>query len=349
MSNWLKRAKEEGTPLIDGNTVIFVWKGKKAPYLHLESQNFQAVKMEKQSKNVWIYQTEIPLDAYIEYNYSTKKNMPKTIVSDPFNKRIFDTGLGWLNHYFSMPERQHTALIKRKKGIKRGTVSKHKIDHEGIVSGGKRNVWLYQPATEDPAPLLVVYDGNDYKKRGKIIQIVDNLIADEKIRPIALAMVQHGGEHRFMEYYQSEATIGLIGQYVLPLAHEHLNLLDIAKHPGAYGVMGASMGGIMALYTSLRLPFLFGHTISQAGAFFLGRLYEQPTLIRQLIEHMPVTPIKVWLDVGTFDFLLKDSQVMQKMLEEKAYDVSYREYSGGHNYTNWRDSLPEALISIFGV
>lgn len=345
MANWLARAKKEETPLIDGNTVTFVWKGKKAPYLHLESERFQAVEMEKQGKNVWIYQVELPLDSYLEYNYATEKNQSKTIVPDPFNERLFDTGVGHFNHYFSMPECQHSPLIKRKKGIPRGTVSKHVLKFGQM----RRKIWLYQPVSNEPVPLLLVYDGKDYKQRGKIVQIVDNLIAEKRIRPMAMALIDNGGESRFIEYNQSEATLGAIGEYVLPLAQKHLNLLDIAQNTGAYVVMGASMGGLMSVYTSLRLPYIFGHAISQAGAFFQNVFQNEPSLIKQWVAEMPVVPIKIWLDVGTFDFLQEDNQVFHKMLSDKGYEVVYREYSAGHNYTAWRDALPEALITMFGV
>ena len=70
------------------------------------------------------------------------------------------------------------------------------------------------------------------------------------------------GETRFIRAC-GESTLLFVAAQVLPLARAHLNLLDPAKHPGAYGVLGASMGGLMALYTGLRLPRIFGHVLSQ--------------------------------------------------------------------------------------
>ena len=57
---------------------------------------------------------------------------------------------------------------------------------------------------------------------------------------------------------------------VLPLAAERLRLLDARTLPGAYGVLGVSMGGLMALYLGLRLPQVFGRVLSQSGAFWSG-------------------------------------------------------------------------------
>ncbi|NIW48054.1 MAG: esterase family protein, partial [Gammaproteobacteria bacterium] len=50
-----------------------------------------------------------------------------------------------------------------------------------------------------------------------------------------------------------------------PLAKEKLNLVDPEKEP--YGIMGASLGGLMALFTGLRITQIFGQILSQAGSF----------------------------------------------------------------------------------
>ena len=41
-------------------------------------------------------------------------------------------------------------------------------------------------------PLLVVYDAQDYLTRGRITQIVDNLIAQGRIEPFAIALLDNG-------------------------------------------------------------------------------------------------------------------------------------------------------------
>lgn len=69
--------------------------------------------------------------------------------------------------------------------------------------------------------------------------IVDNLIAQKRIRPVALAMLHNGGRVRFVEYGCSDVTLALLVETVLPLARQHLKLVDIKKHPGSYGVLGA--------------------------------------------------------------------------------------------------------------
>jgi enterochelin esterase-like enzyme len=348
--DWLARAKIEGTPLIDGNIATFVWKGATAPYLHIEIDRFQPRKMKKAGKNTWIHQVEIVADAYVEYVYFGKTGDASTIAKDPFNKRLFDTGVGHHNHWFGMSAYQPTPLIERAEGIAKGTVSKHLLKNLWYFSEPSRNVWFYKPPTEEPVPLLVVWDGNDYLDRGKLTQIVDNLIAQKKIRPIALAMLGNNHPTRFLEYNQGETTLAFLALHVLPLAQKKLNLLDYKKHLGSWGVMGASMGGLMSLYAGFRLPNVFGKVLSQASAYWQqGILGGEDILLKQMIQNLPKAELKIWQDVGTFDFLLDDNRVLNTLLKKKGYKVNYKEYSAGHNYTAWRNALPEALSYLFGV
>jgi enterochelin esterase-like enzyme len=354
MTDILARAKNDGTPLIDGETVTFVWEGETAPFVQIESNNWQAVEMTESESGVWTHTITLPRDAYIEYNFTTEPGNNKAILVDPLNPRKTPSGLGWDNNYLDMPEVKHTTLHQRRRGIKRGTITKHIITSDFLLAGGKREVWLYKPPVEQAVPLLVVYDGKDYYRRANLPEIVNNLIADGKIQPIALAMIEHAGKMRFVEYINGEIVLAIINQLVFPLAKQHLNLLDVREHQGAYGVVGASMGGLMAMHTGLRLPHIFGRVISQSGAFFADRtdgLFEGTgyiNLAETLIHHIPKPNLHIWQDVGQFEWLLDDNRRVHALLKEKGYAVTYREYAGGHNYPCWRDMLPDALMTVFG-
>ena len=137
-------------------------------------------------------------DAYIEYAYlAGPAEADRT--PDPFNSRTTPNGIGQVNHFFYMPGAEATPLAQRGRGVPSGTVTRHVVEHKAFVVGGKRPVWLYQPPTADPVPLVVVWDGGDYYRRGRLTQIVDNLIAQRRIRPIALALVENGGPARVVD------------------------------------------------------------------------------------------------------------------------------------------------------
>jgi enterochelin esterase-like enzyme len=180
--------------------------------------------------------------------------------------------------------------------------------------------------------------------RARLATIVDNLIADKRIQPIALAFLQNGRSRRNVEYMCSDATIYWLEREVLPLARQHLRLLNSREQPGAYGVLGASAGGLMSMYTGFRMPEIFGNVICQSGVFGMdGRDFAVVDLMRAGYAR----DLKIWMDVGTLDELLEDNRRMVALLDKRQYRVTYREFSAGHNYTAWRDDVWRGLEALF--
>jgi enterochelin esterase family protein len=341
----LERARKEGNPLINSDTATFIWQGKTAPKLieDLHGWEESPQEMERISPGLWAATLTLPRDAYLEYAFLDPKTGQRIL--DPLNPQRVWNGISNNNHFFYMPDAAPTPLVRPGKGIARGTVSRHEVQTEMLTASRRRTVYLYKPPTEEPVPLVVVYDGIDYLRRGKLAVILDNLIAQKRIRPLALAMLQNGGQARFVEYGCSDITLAFLVETILPLARQNLKLADIKKHPGAYGVLGASMGGVMALYTGLRLPEMFGKVLSQSGAF---TLWERPSVAVDLVQHAPHPEMDIWMDVGRLEWLLEDNRKMRALLKGKGYRVTYREVNGAHNFTSWRDDVWRGLEALFG-
>lgn len=365
----VERAKREGTPLIDGRLsrdgasfdsagrdchVTFVWRGKIPPILTGDFVQWTDGKtpagtpppaLEPVEPNVWARTFTFPRDAYVEYVFLNKRKR----VNDPFNARRVSNGFGSSNNYFYAPRAKPAPLLTRTQHIPHGRVTTHTLKIGPMIYGHERQVHLYQPPTAKPAALLIALDGQDYLRRVKLPLLLDNLFAHNKIPPLAVAMVESpkasGGSARMSEYACNELTLIFLSQYVVALAQENLNLLDLRKRPRAYGILGASMGGLMALYTALRVPETFGIVISQAGSF---EMRGTPTSAFSLARQATVKP-RVWLDVGRMDWLVNSNRRMRKLLQESSYDTHYREYNAYHNWTAWRNVLPEALMWSFPV
>jgi enterochelin esterase-like enzyme len=210
-----------------------------------------------------------------------------------------------------------------------------------------RVVQLYDPPVDTPVPLLVVFDGSNYLRKAKLVTIVDNLIASGRIRPIAMALVDPGGRGRTVEYACSDTTTAFIIKCVLPLAQKYLNLIDVAALPGSYGLMGASMGGLMSLYIALRAPDLFGRVLCESGAFGADHLYYR-SVIYDLIRYGVRPTAQVWMDVGLHEWFLEPNREMHKLLQERGCDVKYMEHTSGHNYPSWRNVLWRGLEHLYG-
>ncbi len=344
----INRLKTEPTPFIDDDTVTFVWKGKTAPQLVGDFTGWDTgtpISMRKAGSGLWTFQMPFLPDAYIEYGFKVGNNS----LPDPYNPRQTSNGIGGFNNYFPMPHYRASRLSRKKRAIAHGLLRKFDVSTDYFIYGKKRTVRLYQPPVEKAVPLLVVWDGQDYLNRIHLNYIVDNLIAKRKIQPIALACVDNGGEEvRTAEYACSDASLAFVVYSVLPLAQRELNLLDPNSFPGAYGVMGSSMGGLMALYTSLRFPQVFGKVLSQSGAFSFGNF---DTVVFDLVRGGEKCPAEIWLDVGLYDLrgLLEANQKMRDLLSQKGCSMSYREYHAGHNFPAWRDDLWRGLVALFGA
>lgn len=344
----LERAAREGTPLIDGDRATFIWMGERAPRLLGDFGPALWVDCEPKLEQVppgalgvWTCAVTLARDAYVEYVYLLDGGQ----VTDPFNPRTVSNGLGGTHYYFYMPEGRPTELARWHRGVARGTVARVSVEGGHRIAGGKRDVYLYQPVGQGPYPLLVVLDGQDYLKRARLTRIVDNLIAQRRIAPLAMALVAHGGHARFLEYAGSESTLAFLTECVLPLARERLNLLD--ADTGAYGVMGASLGGLMAAYTGLRAPEVFGRVLCQSGSLdqmVTGR----ESVLLDLVRAGRGKTTRFWLDVGRYERLIESNRRLHVQLRMSGYDVTLREYNGGHNYPSWRDDVWRGLEALFG-
>jgi enterochelin esterase family protein len=287
----------------------------------------------------------LPQDAYIEYGFLKGEE----ILRDPLNPRQAPNGVGGYNNYFSMPDYRPTELASKNPKIPHGTVRNFSISTEYYISGNYRTIHLYQPPVTERVPLVVVWDGNEYLHRVRLNMMVDNLIAEGRIRPIALAFINNGGQKsRAVEYACNDAMLVFLMTEVIPLAMDELNLLDFNSPPGEFGVLGASMGGLMAMYIGSRLPQVFGNVLSQSGAFSWAGF---DMVVFDLLANAALRPLKIWMDVGKYDLpgLLESNQRMKDMLIQMGYPLTYREYNAGHNYAAWRDEISRGLEALYGV
>src|SRR5512139_3470470 len=348
----LRRAQEEGTPVIQDDRVTFIWEGETAPLLISDSTGwderpkaFKRLSLPPKhapEQPVWSASMTVPRDAYVEYAFLDPDSQEHIL--DPYNQHSTSNGMGDRNNFFYMPESMPSPFSLHRADVRAGTLTRHRVDTWLMQDDGERDVYLYAPPAKGPYPLLVVYDGPDYLHRGRLTTIVENLIADRRIRPIAMAFLQNARSRRNVEYICSDATISWLDKEVLPLARKHLRLVNIKDRSGSYGVLGASAGGIMAMYTGLRMPEIFGKVLSQSGVFSLeGRDFAAVDLVRYRHAH----DLRIWMDCGILDDLLEDNRRMSRLLQEQEYDVTYREFSGGHNYTAWRDDLWRGLEALF--
>ncbi len=350
----LARARREGTPLIDDGpddqiTVTFVRESRRPARLSGDDDEWINQDPERGESNMteiepglWTSTRAFPRDVYMEYAFFAGNRK----IADPHNARSTYNGVNSRNSYFHGPDAAPTPLARAARGIARGVVTAHTLEADERATGGARGLWLYRPPVKGPTPLVVVLDGRDYLRRARLPVIVDNLIAQGRIEPIALALINSSRSARYMEYACSDVTVRYLRDIVVPFAAAEMSLVE---EPGAHAVMGASMGGVMALYAGLRAPATFGRVLSQSGAFSIGTHADDPDdlVVFPLARLLEPPSLKVWMDVGIYEELADCNRRMRDLLKQRGYRFGYREYSGGHNYPAWRDDVSRGLEFLF--
>jgi enterochelin esterase family protein len=92
------------------------------------------------------------------------------------------------------------------------------------------------------------------------------------------------------------------------------------------------------------MPEIFGKVLCQAAVF---SIYGRDFTAVDLVRYGQGRDLQIWMDVGTLDDLLEDNRRMVALLDKRQYNVIYREFSAGHNYTAWRNDIWLGLEAMF--
>ncbi|MBM2616519.1 DUF3327 domain-containing protein [Actinoplanes sp. LDG1-06] len=234
--------------------------------------------------------------------------------------------------------------------------------HPGIPAGALTTAWFrpdvpvtaYFPYGIEPddLPILVVFDGYLGQTLMRIPTVLDNLIAEGRIHPTAALFVRGRDETRLRDLTPGP-HVGAFADELLPWARTRWG---IGSPTGDNVAAGQSRGGLVAAHLGLTRPHLFTGVIAQSGSFWWPAPPEG--VPRQLIRdaaRQAVPRVRYFLDVGRMETMpgpdnapsqLDTVREMRDALRSRDCDVTYLEYSGGHDYVNWRHNFPEALIAV---
>jgi enterochelin esterase family protein len=118
---------------------------------------------------MWEAQLSFPNDAYIEYAISIDKKRKL----DSLNKDKVQNGLGEWNNYFSMPAFERTPFLNEGTEAPFFKIKSQTLHDPLRLANGKRRVNFFIPPGSGPFPLLVIFDGQEFLRKGKIVQIYE--------------------------------------------------------------------------------------------------------------------------------------------------------------------------------
>ena len=327
-----------------------------------ESERRGPQALKKNEKGVWSF-TSAPLQPEL-YMYNILVDGVK--VTDPLN-------------VYAIRDVSSTFSIFMVKGgvdglyqvqnVPHGTVSK--TWYKSPTANMTRRLTIYTPAgyeqSKEKYPVLYLLHGmggdeNAWSELGRATQIMDNLIASGKAKPMIVVM-PNGNISQ--EAAPGESSEGLkIPSMQLPKTmdgnfeaafQDVVNFVEqnyrVKADKAHRAIAGLSMGGFHSLYISINNPSsfdyigLFSAAIKPRQKEVSSPIYKDPeSKVDNLFKHSPKL---LWIGIGNTDFLYKENADLRHYLDSKHYPYTYLETNGGHIWRNWRIYLTTFAQKLF--
>lgn len=253
--------------------------------------------------------------------------------------------------------------------VPHGTVSK--VWYDSPTLGMKRRMTVYTPAgyednskTKYPVFYLLHGMGGDeeaWMDLGRASQILDNLIAQGKAKPMIVVMTNGNASQ--------EAAPGQTSQgLVQPNAHLpktmdgsfETSFPDVVKYMDSHyrtirkkegrAIAGLSMGGFHSLHISMQYPDMFDYVGLFSSAIMPHEGASSPVyknIDEKLAVQFSKKPALYWIGIGNKDFLYQANTDFRKKLDDAGYKYTYYESDGGHIWRNWRIYLSMFVPQLF--
>jgi len=224
-----------------------------------------------------------------------------------------------------------------------------------------REMYVYTPPGYDTSsekyPVLYLLHGGGEDQRGWATQgktnlILDNLIAENKAKPMIIAMIDgnigmQGGVTGFGE----KALIAFENELknaAIPFVESNFRVLSDSKNRA---LAGLSMGGLQTLHAGIKNTNLFAYL----GVFSSGWWANNPALtdpqyefIKNNVATISSNLKEFWISQGgKEDIAYENCQIMMRKFDEMGLKYKYSEYAGGHTWPVWRHDIYQFSQLLF--
>ena len=301
----------------------------------------------KEVDGVWTY-TTAPLEGEL-YTYAFQVDGKRVL--DPSNvymNRDVATKAGDAGHYYINNNVPH------------GTVTRIWYDSEHAKMDRRMTVYLphgYETSKEKYPVLYLLHgsggDENAWSDLGRTVQIMDNLIAEGKAKPMIVVMpngvVRNPSSPDANEDNMFQPTMmNSRDQDTKPMEDEFPYIKKFVEttfrvKTGQYNtaIAGLSMGGRQSFSISRRYPGTIGYVGMFSGAG------SGPENEKELKALFAAKPKLYWIGVGSADGVKVSASALRDYCQEKGYPYEYYESDGGHIWKNWRVYLTIFAQKLF--
>ena len=234
--------------------------------------------------------------------------------------------------------------------------------------GVTRTVWIYTPPGYDRGgnfPVLYLLHGagdieSGWTMIGRANNIVDNLIAEGKAKPMVIVMPLGHAIQSFWTGPAKAATAatpgggaapGALSAFARDLLEDVMPMIEagykVSKKADDRAIGGLSMGGGQTMNIAFNRPELFRYVIAMSPA--AGQINEQaypaifkdPSAINKQFKMF-------WMAVGKDDTLTgPGDRALDESLTKAGIKHSFKLTEGRHEWTVWRNHLNEVAPLLF--
>lgn len=320
--------------------------------------------MRKLPPDMWEATTPYPLRPDL-YNYAFV--MDGVRITDPSNVYVA-RDVVTINNYFIVDGPGSGCYQER--DVPHGTVSKIWYPCDQLQK--MRRATVYTPAhysetnntTRYPVLYLLHGMGGDEEAwitLGRVAQIMDNLIAQGRAKPMIVVMPNGNMDQVAAPGYGPDGNV--VPTIELPRTMDGTyeqsfpNLIRFIDRTyrtiprkNSRAIAGLSMGGFQAMMVSKEYPDLFDYVglfsaLIRKDAAGVSPVYDR--FHDKLRTQFAKRPALYWIAIGKEDFLYEANVEFCQLLDRNRHRHEFIETEGGHTWSNWRHYLKEFAQKVF--
>jgi enterochelin esterase family protein len=339
----------QSTEIHPDHTITFRYKDPGATKVLLNIRDLpKPMAMEKGADGVWTVTTQ-PLPPAI-YNYLFLADGESRL--DPANPHV---AIKWQNVTNLLTVPGDAPQLWDSAEVPHGELHHHFYTSKVVLNlpGNESNYYVYTPPGYDPkgkAPYPVLYLLHGFNEGayswtdvGKANNILDNLLAQGKIKPMVVVMPLGYGDLNYVRTAESRRDPALAADHlkrfqqallteVLPQVEATYHVAHDRDHRA---IAGLSMGGQESLTIGLTSTDKFAYVIGLSSA--AQGLPTNPALAN--LNSKDANLRLLWVSCGTEDSLSEPNHKLADWLKSKGMTVNYVQTPGVHSWIVWQDNL----------
>src|SRR5690554_1676656 len=376
-----------GEPIVspeihDDNTVTFRLRSPKAVKVEVTGDFLKPQKLETQfgtfdipgtaqlkegENGVWEYTTPEPLASEL-YSYTFVVNGQR--MNDPANVAMI-RDVSSVTNVFIVPG--EPGDLYSVKDVAHGTVARRWYHSETLKE--QRRITIYTPPgyenSKQSYPVFYLLHGSGGDEEawialGRTAQILDNLIAQGKAKPMIVVMPNGHTQNvaapteSFRQYKPAmgggprEAVASMEDSFGDIIKFVESNY-RVKKDKANRAIAGLSMGGRHSAAISAQYENTFDYIgVRSAPPISAVRIADEAERAKAVDEFVKKLEVQqkngfklYWIACGNSDFVYQELPFCFKKMDEIGFKYTYRESDGGHIWRNWRIYLTEFAPMLF--